>query len=109
MNDRIVRFRELSIERWKYLNDGDSKNGNKCYDELLAIARELRIENKLQDLDILLDDENDGVKFEAGTKLLTINSKKAEKTLEKLTEKKGTLPFTVKMTLKTWRAGNLSF
>jgi hypothetical protein len=42
MNERIARFRELSIKRWGYLDNGDSKNGNKCYDELLAIAKELR-------------------------------------------------------------------
>ena len=109
MHRRIERFREVAIERWVHLDEGNSKKGNKCYGELLKIAQELRNENQLEDLEILLDDENDAVKFEAGTKLLTINSKRAEQTLEKLTKKKGTLPFTIKMTLKTWRAGNLSF
>lgn len=109
MDARVSRFQELAKERWIYLEEGDSKNGNKCYDELLAIAKELRNEGKLNSLESLLVVDDDGVKFEAASKLLTVDNTNAEQVMVKITEKKGTLPFTAKMTLKQWRAGNLKF
>ncbi|MGD6842173.1 hypothetical protein ACQCVH_06580 [Bacillus infantis] len=109
MDERAAKFGEIAMKRWEYLNIEDSTKGNKCYDELLTIAIELRNEGNLHELDGLLDSENEGVQFEAATKLLTLNFEKAEKTLEKLTDKKGILPFSAKMTLRQWRAGNLKF
>lgn len=109
MDARVIRFKEIASDRWGHLENGDSNKGNKCYDELLDIAVELRSEGKLIELETLLDDIEDGVKFEAASKLLTINSKKAEKALVSITEKKGALPFTAKMTLKQWKAGKLKF
>lgn len=109
MDEGAAKFGEIAMKRWEYLNIDDSTKGNNCYDELLAIAIELRNEGKLHELDGLLDSDNEGVQFEAATKLLTLNFEKAEKTLEKLTEKKGILPFSAKMTLRQWRAGNLKF
>lgn len=109
MDARVVQFKEIALKRWIYLEEGDSKKGNKYYDELLSIATELRDDGRLIDLECLLDEENDGVKFEVASKLLTVDNIKAEKVLIKITEKKGTLPFTAKMTLKQWKAGNLKF
>ncbi|CAH2715096.1 hypothetical protein BACCIP111895_02280 [Neobacillus rhizosphaerae] len=109
MDERAPKFGDIAKKRWEYLNNDDSTKGNNCYDELLSIAIELRNEGKLHELGGLLDNENEGVQFEAATKLLTLNFEKAEKTLEKLTEKKGVLPFSAKMTLRQWRAGNLKF
>lgn len=109
MDARVEKFREVAEKRWKYLDEGNSKEGNKCFDELLEIAKELRSENKLLELEQLLNDPSEGVKFEASSKLLTVNSKKAEKAMTEITKKKGSLPFTAKMTLKQWKAGNLKF
>lgn len=109
MDERVNKFKEIAKKRWEYLKKDDSKAGNKCYDELLSIAVELCNENQLHELSVLLDNENDGVRFEAASKLLTINFEKAVNTLEKLTEKKGTLPFSAKMTLRQWKVGNLKF
>lgn len=109
MDERVIKFGEIAKKRWEYLDNGDSSKGNKCYDELLLIAKELRDEGNLIILNVLLDDENEGVQFEVATKLVTLNLKNAENTLEKLSEKKGVLPFSAKMTLRQWRAGNLKF
>ena len=109
MDTRVSKFEEVAKERWIYLEEGDSKKGNKCYDELLSIATELRNEGKLNELECLIDVDDDGVKFEVASKLLTVDNVKAEQVLLKITEKTGTLPFTAKMTLKQWRAGKLKF
>lgn len=109
MDARVNKFGEIAMRRWQYLNNDDSTMGNKYYDELLILARELRDEGKLQELDVLLDNENEGVQFETASKLLTLNVTKAEQTLERLADKKGILPFTAKMTLRQWKIGKLRF
>jgi methionine synthase I (cobalamin-dependent) len=109
MDERVINFSEMAKKRWEYLDNDDSTMGNKCYEELLKLAQELRDEGKLQKLDVLLDNENEGVLFETASKLLTLNLRKAEQTLERLADKKGVLPFTAKMTLKQWKAGKLKF
>ncbi|MEH7348808.1 hypothetical protein [Gottfriedia acidiceleris] len=103
------KFKEIAKKRWEYLNNDDSTKGNKYYDELLSIAKDLHSENKLHELCVLLENENIGVQFESASKLLTLSIDKVVKTLETITEKKGTLPFSAKMTLRQWRAGNLKF
>ena len=87
MDKRVKRFQEVAKKRWQCLNSGDSKNGNECYDILLKIAKELREEKLLIKLEILLNEKNEGVIFEASSKLLTINSKKALKAIKKITSK----------------------
>lgn len=107
MENLINQFRICAEERWKYLELGDSKNGNKYFNELTKIADELRSESKLEELSVLLDDLDDGVKFEAASKLLSINYAKAEEILVCLTKKKGVLPFTARQTLKQWKSCNI--
>ncbi len=109
MDDRVLRFKEAAHDRWVYLEDGNSKKGNKCYEELLTIAQELQNEGKLHELEVLLDESDDGVIFEAASKLLTINIKKAVEAMNSVASKKGILPFSAKQTLKQWKEGNLKF
>lgn len=109
MDARILNFKEIAHERWVQLEDGNSKKGNKCYEELLAIAIELRDENKLNELEVLLDESDDGVIFEAASKLLTVNHKKAAKAMDDVASKKGILPFSARQTLKQWKSGRLKF
>lgn len=33
MDERVKQFREIAIERWKYLLLGNARKGNKCYDK----------------------------------------------------------------------------
>jgi Fic family protein len=107
MDIRVERFKDTAKDRWIHLKKGDSKKGNNCYDILNELANELHKEGKLIELEVLLEESDDGIKYEAASQLLTINSQKAEKALNKITENKGSLPFVAEMTLRHWKEGKL--
>lgn len=107
MDNNIAKFKCIAQKRWEYLEKGDSKNGNKCFDELTKLVSELKIKNELDKLIALLEDTNDGVKFETASKLLLLYPTKAEPVLEHLANKRGILPFAAKQTLKQWKAGKI--
>lgn len=102
MNDKVETFRKIAIERWEYLNNGNASKGNKCYDKLRKLYFELQEANALDALAMLLDDEDDGVKFEAAQKLLPHYPEKAKKALEEIAPKMGSLAFVATETLKWW-------
>lgn len=99
MNSNIAEFRLLAQRRWRYLEKGDSRNGNECFEKLRKLADELIKENRLEELSVLLKDPDDSVKFEAASKLLMLNSPEAEDVLANIAVKKGILPFTARQTL----------
>lgn len=108
MNKKVEQFRDIAEKRWEYLEKGDSKNGNKCFDELEKLITEFKAENDLESLIVLLEYPNDGVKLETASKLLPIYPVKSVQVLESLTIKRGILPFTAKQTLKQWKAGKMN-
>lgn len=107
MNKKVEQFRDIAEKRWEYLEKGDSKNGNKCFDELQKLIVEFKAENNLESLIVLLENPNDGVKLETASKLLSFYPAKSVQVLESLAVKRGILPFTAKQTLKQWKAGKM--
>ena len=107
MDKKIERFRDIAEKRWEYLEKGDSKNGNKCFDELEKMIIELKAENNLKGLIVLLEYPDDGVKLETASKLLSLYPTKSVQVLESLAMGRGILPFTAKQTLKQWKAGKM--
>jgi len=99
----ISEFRNLAEIRWKYMDDDDSKNGNIYSDKLMIHRNLLKEADKLIELESLLDDENEGVRFEAACALLQLGSEEAIKTLIEMTTRKGMIPFVAKQTLKHWK------
>lgn len=100
MKENIDEFKRIASKRWQYLEKGDSKNGNICYNKLKEIVEKMKAQGELEELEILLNDADEGVQLEAASTLLLQNSSKAEEVLIKLSMKKGILPFTAKQTLK---------
>jgi len=100
MDKEVMEFRSIAKERWVYLENGDSKNGNKCFDRLGKLVSTLKDRNDLEKLVVLLDDMDDGVKFEAASKLLSLYPNESESALKCVSQKKGVLPFAAKQTLK---------
>ena len=109
MDDMIREFKKISKSRWIYLQNGDSRKGNQCYDKLVEISIDLREQGKLIELESLLGDPDDGTKFEAASILLTIDNKKAEEVLGEIAKKNGSIAFTAEMTLQQWKLGNIRF
>lgn len=105
MNKKTEEFRNIAEKRWEYLEKGDSRNGNKCFEELEKLIIEFKEEGNLENLIVLLEDSNDGVKLEVASKLISYYPVKSVQVLESLACKRGILPFTAKQTLKQWKAG----
>lgn len=98
----IEQFKMLSIKRWEYLRVGDSKSGNKCFDELNQIFALIEAEDGIEELLSLFDDMHDEVKFEAAQRLLSHYSVKSQEVIAAIAMKKGLLSFEAKQTLKWW-------
>ena len=106
MNNKIEEFKNIAKKRWVYLENGDSKNGNKCFNELEKIIKEYKQNDNLEKLLVLLEDSNDSVKFEIASKLVKFYPGKSIPVLESLANKRGILPFAAKQTLKQWKFKN---
>lgn len=104
----VEQFKNLAEKRWEYLEKGDSRNGNKCFDELQELIVNFKEEDSLESLIVLLEYPNDGVKLETASKLLPFYPVKSVQVLESLAIKRGILPFTAKQTLKQWKAGKMN-
>ena len=102
MDGMVLKFQQIAREKWQYLEAGNARKGNRCFDQLKKLAGELTERNMLRDLIPLLDDPEDGVKFEAAAALLPLNLKKTEETLLALSEKRGLIPFNAERTLIWW-------
>lgn len=103
MNSKVEKFKEIAIERWEHQKMGNARKGNKCYDRLHKIYDELREDNQIEELCLLLNNEDDGVKFEAAQWLLPHYPEEAKRALEEIVPKWGLLAFEAKETLKWWK------
>lgn len=102
MDALIKEFHNLAIKRWEYMDADDSTNSNIYADKLSNQAKLLKEAGILLELESLLTDSNEGVKFESACALLETNSKKAIEALTEMTQRKGIIPFIAKQTLKHW-------
>ncbi len=80
----------------------DSRNGYIYSDKLRNQRKLLKASNILIELELLLNDDNEGVRIEAASALLQIDSKKTVAMLKEMTTRKGMIPFIAKQTLKHW-------
>lgn len=103
----IEDFRKIAKERWEYLEHGNSRKGNVCFDKLKRISTEMYEKNQLQQLSVLLNDADDGVIFEAATKLLFAYPEQAIHALNKLSKRRGMISFCAEQTIRQWKAGKM--
>lgn len=107
MDERILKFQQIARERWQYLEEGNARKGNRCFDQLEKIATKMKENNRIGELSILLDDPADSVRYETAVNLLPVSqyTQKAEEVLEKIGEGRGMLPFTAREDLAFWQSG----
>lgn len=102
-------FISSSINQAKATEEGDYKTGNKNYDKIVVVAKYLKDNNYLLDLEKLLEHENVGVRIWASTYLLEVAENEAKQSL--LSIKRMNIPhhsFTAEITLEEWNSGNLT-
>ena len=107
MDERILEFRRIAEKKWGPYGEASARNFNRCFDQLKKIATELKENNAIGELSVLLDDPADSAKLEAAAKLLPVSqyTRKSEEVLEELGEGPGMLAFTAEEALKLWRSG----
>ena len=106
----IEKTRTLSAERWRAINAGKPKDGNRMFDLLVAIRRELRargVEAQRQLLG-LLDDPDPGTRCWAAVSVLEFAPTEGERVLTEIAKLPDSLiGFSAELTLEKWKAGTL--
>ena len=104
----IEKTRSLSAERWRAIYAGRPKDGNRMFDLLVAIRRELRtrgMEAQRQLLS-LVDDPYPGTRCWAAASVLEFAPDEGERVLTELAKApNGLIGFSAEMTLEQWKAG----
>ena len=110
LNQEIMQFQFKAMKHGMALEKGDSKTANKAYKEIHKNYLVLKKQNKLIELEPLLEHDSPYVRFWASRYLLQICLKKSEKILEELSKLKGiSVAFDARMTLREWKEKNLKF
>ncbi len=106
----IEKTRTLSAERWRAIYAGKPKEGNRMFDLLVAIHRELRARgmDAQRQLLGLLDDPDQGTRCWAATSVLEFEPGEGERVLTELAKHaEGLVGFSAEWTLEKWKAGTL--
>ncbi|OJT22044.1 hypothetical protein BO221_25225 [Archangium sp. Cb G35] len=104
----IEMTRTASAERWRTINAGKSKDGNRMFDLLVAIRRELRARglDAQRQLLGLIDDPEPGTRCWAAVSVLEFAPGEGERVLAELAKLPDSLVgFSAEMTLEQWKAG----
>jgi len=86
------------------------RNTNRLYDKTYTLFKELKSSGRegLDALRNLLEHPNDYVRAKAAIFLLSVDTDKARKILEEMSNRPGIFGFSMSMTLKEWDKGNLT-
>ncbi|HEX5745518.1 MAG TPA: DUF2019 domain-containing protein [Archangium sp.] len=106
----VEMTRTISAERMRAIHAGKPKDGNRMFDLLIAIHRELRargIEAQRQLL-VLLDDSDPGTRCWTATAVMEFAPEEGRRVLTELAKSAGGLVgFSAEWALEEWRAGTL--
>jgi len=107
----LEEYLSACIKNGKYLDKGDPKNANKQFRILVNIKTDLN-SNQGYGLDKLLpylEFPNEYVRLHTASIVIPIAPERAKDVLGELSQKRGNIGFTAKMTLSEWEKGNLKF
>ncbi|HYO72919.1 MAG TPA: DUF2019 domain-containing protein [Archangium sp.] len=104
----IELARTTSAERWRAIEVGKPKDGNRMFDLLVAIRRELRMRgpDAQRQFLSLLDDPDPGTRCWAAVSVLEFAPSEGERVLAELAKLPDSLVgLSAEMTLEQWKAG----
>lgn len=109
LNEIIMDFVESAINNGIAQEEGNANKANKYYRRIEKRLKWLSEEGELCNglfLD-LVNHQNDYVRYHAACALLHEKEEVALETLEKISEKRGILSFSAKMTISEFKKGNI--
>lgn len=104
----IEMTRTNSSERWRAISEGRPKDGNRMFDLLVAIRRELRTRGQEAQRQLLglLDDPDPGTRCWAAVSVLEFAPIEGERVLTELAKIPDSLVgFSAELTLEKWKEG----
>jgi len=110
--DELVEIYKNAASAHRRASDvGDFRKGNKEFDVVAAVYRELRKrgESAQRALLPLLEDEDLGVKVSVAARAMEFAPELGQPILEMLSRERGTVGLNASMVLKVWREGTLRF
>jgi hypothetical protein len=108
LEELIEMTRTTSAERWRAIEAGKPKDGNRMFDLLVAIRRELRTRGMEAQRQLLglLDDPDPGTRCWAAVSVLEFAPTEGERILTELAKLPDSLVgFSAEWTLEQWKAG----
>jgi hypothetical protein len=105
----VSRYADAASAHQKASEQGDHKRANPQHDVVAAVYRELRRRGEAEALLPLLGHDDLGVRAWAGAHALEFAPPQGERVLEEISAVDGLVGFDAKMTLQTWREGELRF
>lgn len=109
VDDLLARYVTAAAAHQQASERGDYRRANPQHDIVAAVYRELRRRDEAASLLPLLGHENKAVRAWAGAHALEFAPAEGERVLEELCREPGVVGLDAKMTLKTWREGELRF
>lgn len=109
VDDLLARYATAAAAHQEASERGDHRRANRQHDIVAAVYRELRRRDEAAALLPLLGHENNGVRAWAGAHALEFAPSEGERVLGELSREPGLVGFDAKMTLQTWREGELRF
>jgi hypothetical protein len=105
----VEKIRLLSAERWRAIYAGKPKEGNRMYDTLIALEKELRARGSAAQRQVLklLDDPDPGTRCWVAAAVLDFAPEEAVRVLTELAAvpNNGLVGFSAEWTLKQWKEG----
>ncbi len=109
LDELTRRYVDAAAAHQEASDVGNHRTANPAHDIVAAVYGELRRRGQADALAPLLTHENLGVRSWAGAHALEFAPHEGERVLEELSRDSGPVGFEARMTLRTWREGELHF
>ena len=95
----IKMFENAAIKKWESIDKGERRKANYYSNRIIQIMNDLIKQGNLDILEVLFDSESKEVLLEVSCALFDIRKEKSVEILKKLSNGKGSLPFTADLFL----------
>lgn len=114
MNDELLQltklYRDSAIAHGEFMLAGNHREANKLHDKIINTMKQIRLHEADGDAVLLelVTDKNPSVACWAATHSLRKFEAVAKDVLEKISQNRGPIGFTAKMTVQEWNKGRLN-
>ena len=108
-SDLIQKYKKAAELHGEGTLEGDSNKTNSAHDILIEVYSELKNNDSVKNLQVLIKDPNASVRAWSAMHLLPLFENESIDILDEVSKEKSLVGFSALMTLKEWKAGKLKF